>query len=107
MSLLLSSSQHPSAWSSLQTLSSPLHAIAAKNLGNSLAALVAGFGTAGADTNRIMLCDTCVGTFLLATVDLLCEVVRRVRDGAQSAYASKSDDGELNANSMLRHCMSE
>jgi len=84
-----------------------MHATTAKNLGNSLAALVAGFGTAGADTNRIMLCDLYAGTFLLATFDMLCEVVRRVRDGAQSAYASKSDDGELNANSMLRHCMSE
>jgi len=84
-----------------------MHAITAKNLGNSLAALVAGFGTAGADTNRIMLCDTCAGTFLLATIDFLCEVVRRVREGAQSACASKSDDGELNANSMLRHCMSQ
>lgn len=40
-----------------------MHAIAAKNLGNSLAALVAGFGTAGVDTNRIMLCDPCAGHF--------------------------------------------
>ena len=59
-----------------------MHAIAAKNLGNSLAALVAGFGTAGVDTNRIMLCDPCAGTILLATIDFLCEVVRRVLDGA-------------------------
>lgn len=80
-----------------------MHAIAAKNLGNSLAALVAGFGTAGVDTNRIMLCDPCAGTLLLATVDILCEVVRRVRDGAQFDPASKSDDGEPNANLMLRH----
>lgn len=68
-----------------------MHAIIAKNLGNPLAALVAGFGTAGVDTDRIMLCDTCAGTFLLATIDFPCEVVRRVHDGAQSAYASKSD----------------
>ena len=59
-----------------------MHAIAAKNLGNSLAALVAGFGTAGEDTNRIMLCDPCAGTILLATVDFLYEVVQKVRDGA-------------------------
>lgn len=84
-----------------------MHSTTAKNLGNPLAALVAGFGTAGADTNRIMLCDTCAGTFLLATIDSLCEVVQRVRDGAQSAYYSKSDDGELIANSMLRHCVSQ
>lgn len=83
-----------------------MHAITAKNLGNSLAALVAGFGTAGVDTNRIVLCDPCAGTFLLATIDFLCGVVRRVRDGAQSAYASKSDDGESNTNS-VRHRLSQ
>jgi hypothetical protein len=70
---------HPAAWSSLQYCLHLCIAIAAKNLGNSLAALVAGFGTAGKDTNRIMLCDPCAGTLMLATVDFLYEVVRRVR----------------------------